>query len=78
LVQKGEIKLKEKIFKVQRPLNHYKSVLIYDETREVYIEIALTDSMKKLMGEEYKIYVKGYIDAGGILHINNKTMPQKW
>jgi len=70
--------LKQKIFKVQRPLNHDKSVLIYDETREVYIEIALTDSMKKLMGKEYKIYIKGYVDADGVLHINNKTTPQKW
>ena len=70
--------MKQQIFKIQRSVNHDNSVLIYNETKQVYIEIALTDSMKKLMGREYKIYVKGYVDADGILHINNKTAPKKW
>ena len=70
--------MEERIFKMQRTLNHDETVLIYDESKEYRAEMPLTEPIKKLMGRDYKIYIKGYVDTDGLLHISGKIAPQKW
>jgi len=72
---------KVECFKLQRPLNVAGSipmVLIYNEDRSQYGEIPITKEIIQLMGDSFKIYVSGFIDSNGMLHIEEKVGRQGW
>lgn len=72
---------KVECFKLQRPLNVTSStpmVLIYNEDRSLYGEMPLTNEVLQLMGDSFKIYVSGFIDSKGVLHIEEKVGRQGW
>lgn len=72
---------KSEVFKIQRPMASSFStslILIYNKSRSVYAQIPMTQEIAKMMGTDYKIYVKGHVDSAGILQIEEKVSPQKW
>ena len=67
---------KSEVFKIQRPMASSFStslILIYNKSRSVYAQVPMTQEIAKMMGTDYKIYVKGHIDNSGILQIDSKV-----
>lgn len=72
---------KSGVFKIQRPLGMFGGpvlVLIYNQSRSVYGQFPMSQELAKLMGTDYKIYVKGYIDNSGMLQVIEKIEPKNW
>jgi len=67
-----------RIFKILRPLNRERTVLIYDKTMKNCGEISLTNDLMKLMGQDCEIYVKGWLEFDGLLNICKKVTVQAW
>lgn len=70
--------MNKKIYKIQRSLYHKSKVLVYDKEREFFGELPITPDIELILGIEYKIYVRGYVDENGKLNIIRKTKPQTW
>lgn len=49
------------IFKIQRALNGGNTVLIYDKSRKIVLEMALEEPLKKLFGNQVKIFMSGWL-----------------
>ena len=72
-------RVKLEIFKIQRPIASSSQILlIYNEDRSVYGNLPMSQELAGLMGTDYKIYVKGYVDDEGMLYIEEKVEPQLW
>lgn len=69
---------KTEIFKVQKPINTSGPVLIYNKSRSIFSQIAITQEIAKYMGTDFKIYVRGHVDDDGILQIEEKVPNQRW
>lgn len=65
------------IFKIQKSFNS-DMCLIYNYDRSYFGELPMTISLDKLFGYEMKIYVKGTIDAQGVLHIQKRVKDRSW
>lgn len=67
------------IFKIQRPINSdSSSILIYNQDCSMFGQIVMTQEIAKYMGTDYKIYVRGYLDKRGFLHIEERVKNQRW
>lgn len=73
-------KNKTEIFKVQRPIggSPLEPILVYNKSRSVFGQMPMTQEIAKYMGTSYKIYVTGYVDEKGYLHIEDKAKSQNW
>lgn len=72
------------IFKVQRPLfsTDGEYYLVYNKDKSIVsqnLQVGKNPDFDKLFkGDEYKIYVKGYIDKKENLVINRRVEDQDW
>lgn len=74
-------KKKFEIFKIQRPLVMIGTsvlVLVYNYDRSIYGQFPMSQELAKLMGTDFKIYVKGYIDSSDMLQVVEKTTSRNW
>lgn len=81
MFKKIEEKEKEKIriYKIQRPIyGDMTNCLVYDEDRENIIELPMDKTLSELLGNDYKIYVTGYIDDDNQFIIGDKVEEQAW
>lgn len=68
------------IFKIQKPVLGF-VWLIYNEDRSTMVQMSeeyVTAEMIALMGDDYKVYVEGYLDQNSIFHVGNKVEEQQW
>lgn len=80
-VGKHNSKKKFEIFKIQRPLGMIGTsvlVLVYNYDRSIYGQFPMSQELAKLMGADFKIYVKGYIDNSDMLQVVEKTTSRNW
>lgn len=68
----------EVVFKIQRPMDERYPVVIYDQGRDIYAEMPMTDELKSVMGSQYKLYVRAYISRYGILQVSEVLGNQGW
>lgn len=68
----------EDVFKVQRPMGGPGPVLVYNRSRDVYAQMPLTPDLAAAMGNQYKIYVRAYINSDGVLQIIEHLGWQPW
>jgi hypothetical protein len=72
-------KYKQEVFKLQRPvMTNAKQVMIlaYNKDRSALGEFPITDRLRKLFGNEYKIYVQGYLDEQGQIILVDLVKPE--
>lgn len=73
---------KRQVFKIQRPLSDLTSpYMVYNEDCSVYFELnSLDDRLEiyKLMGNDPKVYVRGYINEDHKFIIEGKVSKKKW
>ena len=68
-----------KIYKMQRPIyGDMTNCFIYDEKREDVFELPMDETLTDLFGDDYKIYVKGFIDEDGQFAIGDRVEDQEW
>lgn len=68
-----------KIYKMQRPIyGDMTNCFIYDENREDVFELPMDETLTALFGNDYKIYVKGFIDEDGQFAIGDRVEDQEW
>lgn len=73
--------MKQEVFKVQVPLHSSEPnppVLVYNRSRSIYFTLGMTEQIKQLCGNKYKIYVLGYIDDNDVFQIISKVKEQRW
>lgn len=69
---------KPQVFKVQRPLlDHNAPYLIYNKDRSIYFELA-SPELDTLVGDDLKIYARGYINEEHKFIIEGKVPKEKW
>lgn len=68
----------EDVFKIQRPMGGPGPVLIYNKDHSVFAQTPMTPEIAKVMGTDYKSYVKASISEDGILQISEKLSWQPW
>lgn len=79
MFKKIEEEVKIKIYKMQKPIyGDMTNCLIYDERHKDVIELPMDETLSKLFGDDYKIYVTGYIDEEGKFIIGDKVEEQAW
>lgn len=69
---------KQEVFKLQRPVvtNAPQSlVLAYNKDRSAQGQFPMTDRLRRLFGNEYKIYVQGYLDELGQINLVDLVKP---
>lgn len=72
--------MKPRIFKLQRSIiaPGATTILAYDERREYQGEFPMDATVKKLMGRDLKIYVRGTINDAGQIEVIERVSEQKW
>lgn len=71
-------KYKQEVFKLQRPVvTNARQVMIlaYNKDRSAQGQFPITDRVRKLFGNDYKIYVKGYLDEQGQIILVDLVKP---
>lgn len=68
------------IVKIQRSLfpADGATMLIYNETRTVFVQEPLSCEVKKLLGDDPKGYFHASVCAGGHLKIGTRVSAQSW
>jgi len=70
------------IYKLQRSLltNEQKPrLLVCNEDKSHFHEFDLEDDVKKLFGNEYKVFVNGEIEDDGLMHFDSEILEdQGW
>lgn len=61
------------IVKFQKELFGGKKVLVYDSKETIRQELPMTDELRKLFGDRYKMYRKCTLDKSGFLHIGKEV-----
>lgn len=69
---------REVVLKIQRPMDERYPALIYNQDRDMYAEMPMTDELKSVMGSQYKLYVRAYISSYGLLQISEVLDNQGW
>lgn len=69
---------REVVLKIQRPMDERYPALIYNQDRDMYAEMPMTDELKSVMGSQYKLYVRAYISSYGILQVSEVLDNQGW
>ena len=68
---------KGEIFKIQIDMSG-SQILAYNKKKTVLGEYPADKAIKKFMGDNRKIYVYGYVDNSGLLHIVRRVKEQFW
>lgn len=68
------------IVKIQRSLfpTDGATMLIYNETRTVFVQEPLSCEVKKLLGDDLKGYFRASVCPGGQLKIGTRAPAQSW
>ena len=69
--------MKSLLFKVQRSFGD-EMALVYNKSRRYLIEVPLTDDIREFMGDDMKVYAKGFIDANKMINLYERVAEQDW
>lgn len=75
--------MKTEVFKIQRQVGaprRYARILIYNEDRSVTVQLSSPPrGLRRMLGRNMlKIYVEGFVDENGILHIEQQVTDKEW
>ena len=66
------------IAKIQKSLTYPSKMLIYNQSRIIISELALTEEVDKLMGDKLKVYARCKMLPTNQIEVVNLVKDQKW
>ena len=70
--------MKTQVYKFQRPVAGCGDVLVYNKNRTEQGNLQLSEPLKMMFGENFRIYVAGRLRKDGNIEIDRIVEDQEW